>query len=208
MPNGADPELFDPAGADPRVVRERHGLGSRLTIGWTGILREWHGVELLLDALPLVPDACLLIVGDGPARAALEARAGAPAGLQDRVVITGRVPHEAMRDHVAAMDIAVVADERTGIASPMKLVEYMAMARAVVAPRLDNIRDLVDDDVDGLLFAQGDAAALGAVFRRLAGDSALRERLGRAARRKVETTRNWRQNAIGVLGLVASRVPR
>ncbi len=162
-------------------------------------------MELLLEALALVPDACLLIVGDGPARAALEERASV-LGLRDRLVITGRVPHEAMRDHVAAMDIAVVADERTGVASPMKLLEYMAMARPVVAPRLDNIADLVEDEADGLLFPPGDVTALGAVLRRLAEDASLRERLGGAARRKIETTRNWRENAKQVLHLTASAV--
>ena len=201
LPNGADPERFDPMRANPDGVRSRYGLRDALTVGWAGVVREWHGLELLLEALVHVPAAHLLIVGDGPARPAFAQRAAA-LGVGERVVITGRVPHAEMPDHLAAMDIAVVASDLTGVASPMKLVEYMAMGRAVVAPRLDNIRDLVTDDSNGLLFTADDSASLADVLRRLAGDSALRVRLGRNARLTVELERNWRRNAERVLMLV------
>jgi glycosyltransferase involved in cell wall biosynthesis len=201
MPNGADPRRFDPASAQPDTVRARYGLTSEIVIGWAGVLRDWHGLDLLLDALAHVPGARLLIVGDGPARPAVEARA-AQLGLGGRIVITGRVSHDAMPDHVAAMDVAVVAHDRTGVASPMKLLEYMAMGRAVVAPRLDNIRDVVEEGRQGLLFAPGDGAGLATVLQRLAGDGELRRRLGREARLAIETARNWRGNAERVLQLV------
>jgi glycosyltransferase involved in cell wall biosynthesis len=198
IPNGADPGAFDPRIADGLRVRTLHGIGAALTIGWTGILREWHGLELLLDAVvPLAP-AMLLIVGDGPARPALEQRIAA-LGLQERVIFTGRVRHEDVRDYIAAMDVAVVADERTGIASPMKLLEYMSMARPVIAPRADNIRDLIDDGRDGLLFAAGDAGDLSARLQELASDESRRRALGSNARQKVVDQRNWRRIAQEVL---------
>ena len=205
IPNGADPERFSLSRADAERVRARHHLAGRLIVGWTGILRDWHGLDLLLDAVSGVPDATLLIVGDGPARASVEERAAA-CGIGDRVVITGRVAHGEMPDYMAAMDIAVVADERTGVASPMKLLEYMSMGRAVVAPRLENIQDLVEDGTDGLLFRPGDSQELAAVLQRLANDADLRRRLGSAARAKIEARRNWRQNAEAVLRLAAADV--
>lgn len=204
LPNGADPDRFNPARANPARVRTAHGLGARLVIGWSGILRQWHGLDLLLDALATLPHAVLLIVGNGPERAAIEQRAAA-AGLRDRIVITGRVPHREMPDHIAAMDVAVVADERTGIASPMKLLEYMAMGRAVVAPRLDNIRDLVDDGVNGVLFAPGDARALADALQPLTADLERRRALGARARAKVEAERNWRAIAEQVIAAVGAR---
>jgi glycosyltransferase involved in cell wall biosynthesis len=206
VPNGANPERFDPRRAEPGRARARHAI-TGLTVGWAGILREWHGVELLLTAVAAVPSITLLIVGDGPARADLERRAAA-LGIAGRVVVTGRIPHAQMPDYLAAMDIAVVADDRTGIASPMKLLEYMSMSAAVVAPRLENIQDLVTDDVDGLLFAPGDAGDLTRIVRRLAENRDLRERLGRAARSKIERERNWRRNAETVLAIVGDRRPR
>jgi glycosyltransferase involved in cell wall biosynthesis len=207
MPNGVDVERFDAARATPEPVRDKHGLGSGVVIGWAGVLREWHGLELLLDALVDVRDARLLIVGDGPARGALEQRAAA-AGVADRMTITGRVPHDAMPDHLACMEVAVVADDRTRVASPMKLLEYMAMGRAAVAPRLDNITDIVTDEVDGLLFSPGDRESLARTLQRLVSDSTLRQALGRTARATVEQTRTWKHNARRVLSLVEERRAR
>ena len=85
----------------------------------------------------------------------------------------------------------------------MKLLEYMAMGRAVAAPRLEGIADLVDDGDNGLLFAAGDARSLQATLGRLMNDAALRLRLGRAARRKVEDRLNWRHNAQAALETVS-----
>jgi glycosyltransferase involved in cell wall biosynthesis len=201
LPNGVDPDRFDPERANGGGVRARYGLGEALTIGWTGILREWHGLELLLDALVSVPSAKLLIVGDGPARSRLQERIH-HSRLQQRVVVTGRVAHEDIPDYLAAMDIAVVADDRTGVASPMKLVEYMSMERAVVAPAEENIQDLVEDGVDGLLFKPGDADQLAAQLRRLAADLPLRRVLGSHARDKIQRERNWQAIAIKVLDTV------
>lgn len=201
LPNGANPGVFDPRLANSAAIRSRFGLEKSLTVGWAGILREWHGLELLVDAVATIPAVRLLIVGDGPARPQLEARI-ASLGLTERVALAGRVPHSEMRDYIAAMDIAVVAEDRTAVASPMKLLEYMAMARPVVAPRLDNIRDLVDDQADGVLFRAGDSAELAAALGRLAASVPLRRRLGENARRKIEQTRNWQRNAEAIVALV------
>jgi glycosyltransferase involved in cell wall biosynthesis len=207
LPNGANPVAFDPQRTDRCGIRSRLGLGDRFTVGWAGILRDWHGLELLLDAISAVPEARLLIVGDGPARPSLEARLRA-LELTARTTLAGRVPHAAMAEYIAAMDVAVVAEDRTRVASPMKLLEYMAMARAVVAPALDNVRDLVQDGIDGLLFTPGDSGALGAALGRLSSDAALRRRLGANARRTVQETRNWAHNAQTVIGLVrGARMP-
>jgi glycosyltransferase involved in cell wall biosynthesis len=201
LPNGVDPARFDPREADGGRVRERLGLGSRPVIGWSGILRDWHGLDLLLDAVGGIPEAVLLVVGDGPSRTVLEHRAAA-LGLSGRIVVSGRVSHPEMPDYIAAMDVAVVADERTRVASPMKLVEYMAMERAIVAPRLENITDLVSDGESALLFAPGSARDLGATVARLIHDRGLSLGLGRRARQKVERTLNWRRNADRVEQLV------
>jgi glycosyltransferase involved in cell wall biosynthesis len=204
LPNGVDPNLFDPARAAAAAVRARYGLGSALTIGWSGVIREWHGLDRLLDAVAALRNVRVLVVGDGPGRVSLEEQAAAR-GITDRMVITGRVAHEQMPEHLAAMDIAVVPGDGTGVASPMKLIEYMAMSRAVVAPRLANIVDVITDETDGLLFSTEDGDSLTRVLQRLIADRALRERLGHAARVKVAHSRTWRHNAEYVLALVHER---
>jgi glycosyltransferase involved in cell wall biosynthesis len=97
--------------------------------------------------------------------------------------------------------VAVVADDRTGVASPMKLLEYMAMARAVVAPQLPNIRDVAEHERTALLFHAGDTADLSRALLRLASAPAMRESLGHCARATVCRDRTWRRNAEAVVRL-------
>jgi glycosyltransferase involved in cell wall biosynthesis len=167
-------------------------------VGWTGVLRSWHGAELLVQALQRLPEAVLLIVGDGPERAGLERLAGS-LGVAGRMRITGRIPHADVPRYVAAFDVAVAADDRTGVASPLKVVEYMALARAVVVPRLSNFSDLVRHNATGFQFTPGDARDLADRLRELAGSSELRSRLGCAARQEVCARLNWEANARAIL---------
>lgn len=201
VPNGADPARFDPQRVTGGRVRAHFGFGESTVIGWAGILREWHGLERLLAAAARLPNTRLLIVGDGPAREALESGARR-LGVEDRLVISGRVPHDEMPEFIAAMDVAVVADERTGVASPMKLLEYMAMGIPVVAPRIENIGDLLEDGVDALLFEPGNVDNLCERLRQLASEPALRRALGSAARLKIERQRNWCAVARDVLAMI------
>jgi glycosyltransferase involved in cell wall biosynthesis len=201
LPNGVNPALFDPVRADRAGVRARLGLEDRFVVGWAGVLRRWHGIEVLIDALADLPGVHLLLIGDGPDRPFIEALAR-ERGLADRLTVTGRLPHDSMPQYLAAIDSAVAAADRTGFASPMKVVEYMAMGRAVALPRLPNLADLVDDGRTGVFFRPDDAADLARVIAELQASRPRREALGGAAREEVERRLNWRQNAAAVLDAV------
>ncbi len=194
LPNGANPSRFRVEPERRNAVRAALGWSDSVVAGWAGVLREWHGVELLLRAVSRVADLKLLIIGDGPERARLESVIR-ELDLADRVRFTGRVTHDEVVGYLGAVDIAVSAADRTGHASPMKLLEYMSMERATVAPKLPNIEDLIDDDVDGLLFEPDNETALAATLRRLTEDEGLRRELGHRGRLKVTGVRNWRANA-------------
>jgi glycosyltransferase involved in cell wall biosynthesis len=96
------------------------------------------------------------------------------------------------------MDVCV-SPHATFYASPMKLVEYMAMQKAVVAPAMDNIRDLIDHDRTGILFEPRDPHALAAAMARALSDTQLRCDLGQRARQSVIARFNWRHNAAHVV---------
>lgn len=200
MPNGADPDAFT-ADFDASAVRQRLGVADRIVIGFSGILRPWHGLDLLVEAFARLaagnPRLHLLIVGDGPIRGELEQQVAARR-LADRVTITGRLPHAEVREYVGAMDVAV-SPRATFYASPMKVLEYMAMGKAIVAPDMDNLRDILTDSVDGVLFTAEDVDALTVAIGRLIGDAELRRGLGAAARRKIEQERTWLHNARDVV---------
>ena len=202
LPNGANPETFKP-GASPRPAALTGVASQRIVIGFVGILRPWHGVDLFLQAcVTLVQrghDVHVLIVGDGPMEGALR-RLASSAQIAERVTFTGRVAHRTVKDYVAAMDVAVSA-RATFYASPMKIIEYMAMARPVVAPAMTNIRDLIDDGENGLLFEPENTADLARKLEDLIVAPARRVELGRAARQKVEQLLNWDHNARIVEGV-------
>lgn len=192
--NGVDADFL--GDVDPRPVRARYGLEGRLVLGFTGFVRDWHGVDRVIDymAAKKREDLHLLLVGDGNVRGDLERQAAAR-GVADRVTITGVMQREDVAAHVAAFDIAL-QPAVVGYASPLKMFEYMALGKAIIAPATANIREVLTADADGLLF---DADADGAFVRALDAlveDEALRSRLGAAARnRLVARDYTWAGNA-------------
>ena len=140
----------------------------------------------------------LVVVGDGPARAALE-RQAADLGVADRVRFTGLAGRDAVPALVGGFDIAlqplVVA-----YASPLKIFEYMAAGRAIVAPDQPNIREILRDGETAVLFDPAEPGAMARAIARLAADPALRQRLGEAARAEIaRRDYTWRGNAARVV---------
>lgn len=165
-----------------------------LTVGFVGTLRPWHGIETLAEAFMMLRERgvrCrLLIVGDGPVREAVEARLSPHA--RD-VHWTGAITPDAVPGYLASMDIAVAPyPPMEGFYfSPLKLFEYMASGRAIVASDIGQVSEVIEDGTTGLLCAPGDAAALADAIAALAGDPALRRRLGSAARSAAERRHRW-----------------
>jgi glycosyltransferase involved in cell wall biosynthesis len=198
MPNGVDPIRFSPRERDRALMDQVGVTPDDFVVGFTGVLRAWHGLELLVAAMAKLAAAglktFLLIVGEGPYRQQLEALV-ANAGLKGSVRITGHVRHERVPDYVALFDVAV-SPRATFYASPMKVIEYMALGKPVVVPRTPNFLDIVDDCVNGVTFEEGSAPALKEAIAYLYKSRDICLQLGRHARRKVEDRLNWRWNAL------------
>jgi glycosyltransferase involved in cell wall biosynthesis len=208
VPNGADPEVFHPSMAARQAVRAQLGIPpDSVVVGFVGILRPWHGVELLVEAVARIKatreSLHVLIVGDGPSRPHLE-QLTASRGLQDLVTFTGRVPHREIPRYVAAFDIAV-SPRATFYASPMKVPEYMAAGVVVLAPRMVNLEDLLTEGVDGILFEPENIDDMAAQLDSLRHDPDQRRQLGRGARATVLASHTWQQNAEQILKLVSNR---
>ncbi len=138
-------------------------------------------VDAFAEVAAAVPRAFLVIVGDGPLRGAVEARAAAR-GLADRVVLPG-----IRRDVPAllrAFDVFALSSRWEGL--PRVFPQAMAAGLAVVATDVAGAADIVEPGHTGFLVPPGDTRALGHGILRLAGDAALRRRLGAAARDAVE----------------------
>lgn len=208
IPNGINPARFDGA---PSRGQAKRTLGlDGLVLGFTGFIRGWNAVDRIVDVVA-EHHARLglraLVVGDGPAREALVAHA-AKRGVADRLTITGVVERDAVRAHVAAFDIAVLPG-LTPYSSPLKLFEYMYLARAIVAPDTANIREILTDGENALLFAPDQRGAMEAALLRLCEDAPLRARLGAAARARIDSARlTWAHNAERVAGLAEMAMRR
>lgn len=207
IPNGIDVDKFG-AVADAGAAKARLGIGDRLVLGFVGYMREWHGLERVVDLLGEMTEPChLLLVGDGPARASIERRAR-DLGVADRLTITGIVARDRIAEHVAAFDVALQPDV-VAYASPLKLFEYMAAGRAIVAPDRPNVAEVLTHGRDALLFDPEDGGAFAAAVRRLCGDRELRERLGGAARRTIlDGGYTWAANARRVTDLFQELLDR
>jgi len=206
MPNGVDPDRFSPRPRNDVLLHELGIPKDGLVVGFSGILRPWHGLDLLVDAVASIRrrgvKVFLLVVGDGPYRRPLESKVTA-LGITDAVRITGRISHEKMPDYVALFDLAV-SPRATFYASPMKVIEYMALGKPVVVPRTPNFLDIIDEGINGITFEDGSVAALENALLALSNSPDHRKDIGLNGRRKVETRLNWHWNAREVCRLFSA----
>ena len=221
IPNGVNPERFDVAGRARHSVRAEqcqrddgaHGVTrptrdchGDFTIGFVGTLKPWHGVAVLLEAFELLhrefPNTRLLLVGDGPERANLEARVK-QLGLEAATQFTGAVAAEEIPAQLAAMDVAVAPYPLLDnfYFSPLKAYEYMAAGCATVASRIGQLDGLIQHEQNGLLCEPGNADDLAAQLTRLLADETLRQKLAAAGRRTILRGHTWDHVAGRILEL-------
>jgi len=168
------PDLVRPAGHVPVVA-------------YAGHLYPWKGVEVVLGALTLLPDVRGLIVGGHPGELDLDRlrSLAASQGLTERVTFTGMVDPPRVRHLLADADVLVLPNTSSRISSsyssPLKLFEYMAAGRPIVASDLPAIREVLRDGENARLVVPGDQAALAAGIRDVVRDRATATRLARVA---------------------------
>lgn len=186
---------------DSAAVRRRYSLTTEPVVMWVGGFYPWHDLQLLLDSFAIVlqqcPDARLILVGDGQTRLAV-ARQVMDSGLEQAVLMTGAITHEDVPQMLSIADIAVVPSAplpagQGGTGAPLKLFEYMAAGKAIVATALDQAAEVVLDGETGLFVSPGDAHAFAAAILALLADPERRQRLGCSARRQAVAHHSWEQ---------------
>jgi glycogen(starch) synthase len=203
IPNAVDAEAFEARGVRDEALASRLGLTRATVLGFLGSFYAYEGLDLLLDALPgLVaarPDIRVLLVGGGPQETSLRAQAAA-LGVADKVVFTGRVPHDEVGRYYELVDILVYPRHSmrlTELVTPLKPLEAMAGGKLVAASDVGGHRELVKDGVTGRLFSPDHADALRDVLLdwldRRHEWPAYRTR----ARQFVEAQRTWRASVDG-----------
>ena len=195
--NGADPARTAPHPAPPD--------GARVELGFVGFVRGWHGLDTVIAGMSEFPPGAigLTIIGDGPALPALQAQA-ASLGLSDQLRLAGVVPPAELPAMVSRFDIAL-QPKATPYASPLKIFDYMAASCAIVAPDQPNIREVLQNEANALLFDPQAPGAMWHAVNRLLRDSPLRQRLGQQARQTLlAEDLTWSGNARRVAAIAAA----
>jgi len=208
--NAASLDKFSPA-IDGRQMRQNFGFSEEdVVAGFVGGFSVWHGAHLLLDAAPLAlqknRNIRFLMVGgrEGHPRFEDFKRGVVKKGLAEVFRFSGEVARERVPEHIAAMDISVIP-WATEYGSPTKTFEYMGMGKALVAPAVAALREVLEHGKSALLVETGNVAQIADALVALASDPTLRLALGRNARKLVEEKYNWDKNAARIVE-IAGRV--
>lgn len=170
------------------------------TATYAGHLYAWKGVDTLVAAAAFLPAARIRIVGGMPGepdQARLRAKAEA-LGVSARVEFVGYVPPPEVSAWLTRSDVLVLPNIDTSVSarytSPLKLFEYMAAGRPIVASRLPALEEVLTDGLNALLVPPGDASALASAISRLVTDPALAAALAAQAKRDVANY-SWARRA-------------
>jgi glycosyltransferase involved in cell wall biosynthesis len=164
------------------ALRAAHGM-TGITLAFAGRLTAQKDLRLALDVIAAVPDVSLVLLGDGPERAALESYA-AQRGLGDRVRFLGGGSRDDVLGLFRAADASLLSSAWENF--PHTVVEALAVGTPVIATAVGGVPEIVRDGENGLLVAPHDVAALAAAVTRFASDAGLREHLAAAAAPSVE----------------------
>lgn len=202
LANAADPDKFSPEVSGARI-RKRYNIQDKKVIGFSGGFYPWHGLNLLIkvfiDLKRNYENIVLMLIGEGPLKEQLERKVN-EYNMTKHVIFTGKVDQEKLPEYIATFDIAVMPDSNN-YGSPMKVYEYMAMGKPVVAPILGPLEDGIKHGENGFLFRQKDEKELAKALADLINNDTVREKIGKAGRENILSDHTWQINAEKIIEL-------
>ena len=190
-PNAVNPAYLDNSLSKEAARAAFNWSNEDLVFGFVGSIFPYHGVDKLIEAFALLKggNKKLLIVGGGELLPQYKQRVE-DLGISHLVVFTGAVPHQRVYNLISAMDIAMMADSNW-YGSPVKIFEYGALGKAVIAPNTEPVLDVMKNMQDGILCKNNIPDILSAMSQ-LQEDEMLRAQLAVAWQEKVLKYHNWR----------------
>ncbi len=197
IPNAVDLDKFSHNTEKDDALAESLGLQGNLVLGFIGSFYAYEGIPLIIDALPKVletqKNAKLLLVGGGPDEQKIKQKIS-ELKLNNHVIFTGRVPHEEVQRYYNLVDIFLYprySMRLTDLVTPLKPLEGMAQNRLVIASDVGGHKELIQDGINGILFAAGDATALANAVSGLVKQQQQWQQYHKAGRDYVAQERNW-----------------
>lgn len=196
IPNGVDTAVFGPQKPEHRSKR----LKDKIVVGFVGFCREWHQLDAVLERLANMenPYIHFLLVGDGPVIDSLNKQADL-LNFTSSFTATGLVSRDEMPYWLDQIDIAL-QPAVTPWASPLKMIEYLAKGLAIVAPNSFNIKELLIDNSNALLFDEGNKEHMVAQIESLVVNRELRKKLQREAWKTIQVKQlTWENNTLTIM---------
>ena len=220
IPNAVDIDKFAVGGVADLDLKQKLGLQGMRLIGFIGSFYAYEGLDVLLRAVPMMlaarPDLRVLLVGGGPQDKQLRQLAR-ELKIDDKVVFTGRVPHEQVQQYYDLLDVLVyprMSMRLTDLVTPLKPLEAMAQGRVLAASDVGGHLELIEHGKTGVLFKADDPQSLADKVGALLGAQQDWPALRANGRRFVETERNWQASVArykpiyaGLTGLPAAGAP-
>jgi PEP-CTERM/exosortase A-associated glycosyltransferase len=214
IPNAVNIENFSVGKSrDPQLAKDL-GVEGKTLLGFIGSFYAYEGLPVLLRALTEMlsenPDIRVLLVGGGSQEKELKAIT-TQLRLEDKVIFTGRIPHEQVPRYYNLIDILIyprLQMRLTDLVTPLKPLEAMAQGRLVAASDVGGHLELIRDGETGILFKAGDPHALASKVLNLLASPDRWPGLRDAARSFVETQRNWPISVARYRGVYAPLVAK
>lgn len=195
IPNGVDHHVFQPQPADEEL-RTQFRLRDRLVVGFVGTFNFFAPVETFVEVMKAVcqrhRQVVFFFVGQGEASEQIR-QTGERRGLHDHLIFTGAAPHAQVPRYLSVMDVVLCPyrGDYLFYGSSMKLLEYLAAGKATLATALGQIKEVITDGYNGLLFETDDHAGMQNKLLTLIENDDLRRFLGGNARRTIEQGWTW-----------------
>jgi glycosyltransferase involved in cell wall biosynthesis len=216
VPNGVDLALIDlelarigkrGRGSEP-TSGSSHRPSPEVLVGWVGSFGPWHGTEMLIRALATLPaQISAVMIGTGPEFDSCRTLA-AQLGVSGRIEFTGELPHSEAVRRLAQCDLLVSPHidnfGRPFFGSPTKIFEYMAIGLPIVASRLEQIGEVLEDGVTARLVAPGDVPALAKAIVDTVESDDRGAQIGVNARRDAEENHTWERRAVVILDAIGA----
>jgi len=190
--NGANTELFKPMNPE-KIMKELNLEENYNYVGFSGSFKQWHGLDNLVRSAPLilkeVENTKFLLVGDGPMKEQIIQMVN-DLNLTDKFIFINRVPYEEVPKYANAFDVCVILKKRDIPGSPLKLWEYMACGKPVIATNTQDFRVLEEYNAGIVVDSEKTEEVADAIIT-LLKNKELREEMGKNGRKYVVGNRSW-----------------
>ena len=194
--NGVDVDKFVPRQKDIQLI-ERYNLGNVQVVGFIGTFFKFEGLPLLINAMEIFiksnKQIKLLLVGGGMDEDNVKIMIKNK-GLENHVILTGRVDHKDINKYYSIIDVMVyprISKRITELVTPLKPLEAMALGKCVVASDVGGLKELILNKKNGILFKTGDVDDLVNICLKVLEDDGLRDTLQKNALEYVKKERRW-----------------